>query len=247
MYKLFFSLLIILALLLGGCKKSTLTTQSTDAFAESVDTESKKDIINEFIFLGESTTYHLKSRGVLVGGNQTTQVWAPKSGTLMLDTSTAFCRIVYPETSEELELSEALSRKKPKFILLTFGLNGATKSISKGSEYFKSCYSKLINTIHSASPDTVVILQSCFPIGKGMDMSAHSVDAETLNSYIDTINEWSAELASKLSLSYINTSPTLKGSDGFLKPEYHTEDGYHLTKDAYVEILNYIRTYMQGE
>ena len=246
MYKLFF-LLLILAILFYSCKEnSTFKESSTDAFAESVQTDTQKDIIDEFIFLGESTTYHLKHRGVLSGGTNTTQVWAPKSGTLMLDTSTASCRIVYPETGEELELSEALSRKTPKYILLTFGLNGATKSISKGSEYFKSCYSKLITTVRSASPHTQIILQSCFPIGKGMDMSAHSVNSATLNEYINTINQWTRELSQELSVVYINTSSILKDSEGFLKAEYQTEDGYHLTKSAYVEILNHIRATALG-
>ena len=241
MYKLFFSLLLALTLLLVGCEENTAQEQSTDAFAESDESES--DIVNEIIFLGESTTYHMKSRGVLSGGTHTTQVWAPKSGTLMLDNGTAFCRIVYPETGEEMELSLALAKKKPKYLLLTFGLNGATKSISKGSKYFKSCYSKLISAVRSASPDTAIIIQSCFPIGKRMNMSAHSVDAATLNGYIDNINVWARELANELNLSYINTSDILKDGEGFLKSEYQTEDGYHLTKAAYVEILNYIRAY----
>ena len=247
MYKLFFSLLLAMCIFIVGCQKGSSPLQSTDAFAKTDESESQGEIIDKFIFLGESTTYHLKSRGVLSGGTQTTQVWAPKSGTLMLDASTAYCRIVYPETNEEIDLGEALARKKPRYILLTFGLNGAAKSVSKGSAYFKSCYSKLISAINSASPDTTVILQSCFPIGKDMDMSAHSVDAGTLNGYIDTLNGWTRELAEELSILYLNTAEKLKDGEGFLRPEYQTEDGYHLTKAAYVEILKYIRTYMQGE
>ncbi len=206
-------------------------------------TDRGQEYINSFIFLGESTTSHLKSRGVLSGGTATTQVWSTKSGTLMLDTSTAECRIVYPETGEELDLSTAMSKKKPKYMLLTFGLNGATANVSKGEEYFKFCYGKLINTLHSASPDTVIILQSCFPIAENMDMSGHSVDVVTLNGYIDILNGWTRELAAERSLGYLNTCEVLKGADGFLIKEYQVGDGYHLTREAYVEILKYIRTH----
>ena len=244
MYKILFAIILVLTVILVGCEK-TAPQDITDAFAESVDNDSQ-DIIDEFVFLGESTTYHLKSRGVLSGGTQTKQVWAPKSGTLMLDPSTYNCRIIYPETDEELDLSEALKRKKPKYILLTFGLNGATKHVSRGEDYFKSCYSRLISTINSASPETVVILQSCFPVGKGMDMSSHSVSVSTLNQYIDTLNTWTRELASELSIKYLNTAPLLKDSEGFLKNEFQADDGYHLTREAYLEILNYIKVQEYG-
>lgn len=247
MFKLLFSVILVLSLMLVGCKNKLQSDQGvTDAFAESVHLDTTKNIVDEFIFLGESTTYHLKSRGVLSGGTQTTQVWAPRSGTLMLEPSTYSCRIIYPETGEELELDEALRRKRPKYILLTFGLNGAAKSISKGADYFKSCYSRLISAINSASPQTVVILQSCFPIGKNMDMSSHSVNSHTLNGYIDTINGWTRELAQDLSVKYFDTAPLLKDSDGFLKKEFQAEDGYHLTRDAYLEILKYIKAQEYG-
>ena len=202
-----------------------------------------QEYIDSFVFLGESTTSHMKSRGVLSGGTKTDQVWTTKSGTLMLDLSTADCRIIYPKTGEELDLAEAMKRKQPKYMLLTFGLNGATKTVSKGEDYFKSCYNKLINTLLKASPKTVIILGSCFPVAKNMDMSNHSVDAQTLNSYINTINQWAYELAEERSLGYLNTAEILKDEDGFLLEKYQVGDGYHLTKEAYVEILKYIRTH----
>ena len=216
-------------------------SQSVAYLPQSVDLG--QEYIDSFIFLGESTTYHLKNRGVLSGGTETLQVWGPKSGTLMLDRSVSSCRIVYPETGEELDISEAMQKKKPKYLLLTFGLNGATSSISKGSEYFKSCYSRLISTLLEASPSTNIIIQSCFPVAENMDMRGYSVTACTLNQYIDIINSWSAQLAADLSIGYLNTAEILKDDMGFLKTEYQAGDGYHLTKSAYVEILKYIRTH----
>ena len=215
-------------------EESVFLEQSADAGEEYIES---------FIFLGESTTYHLKSRGVLSGGQNTTQVWAPRSGTLMLDRSTANCRIVYPETNEETDISEALKLKKPKYMLLTFGLNGATKAIKNGEEYFKSCYKGLIDTIRQHSPNTIIIIQSCFPIAKSMDMSAYSIDAMTLNKYIDQINGWACELALELGLGYLNTAQILKDNNGYLLEEYQAGDGYHLSTAAYENILYYIRTH----
>jgi hypothetical protein len=221
--------------------------QKTESVFLEQTQDAGKEYIDSFIFLGESTTYHLKSRGVLSGGQQTTQVWAPPSGTLMLDRATCRAKIIFPETSEELEISEALRIKNPKYMLLTFGLNGAPKTVKNGDEYFKSCYKSLISTIRATSPDTVIILQSCFPVAKNMDMSAYSIDAKTLNSYIDRINLWTCELAKELDLGYLNTAEILKDDDGFLMDGYQIGDGYHLNATAYKNILYYIRTHAYAE
>ena len=69
--------------------------------------------LDSFIFFGESTTYHLKSRGVLRGGTETTQVWGADNGTAMLDSTITSMRIRYPETGELLTVGEAAARKKP--------------------------------------------------------------------------------------------------------------------------------------
>ncbi len=263
---LFLSLFILIVYMwMSSCSaREPESEEDVDASETSVDAESEefqtskdvfleqsedagKEYIDSFIFLGESTTYHLKNRGVLSGGQSTTQVWGPKSGTLMLDRSTASCRIVYPESNEEIDIAEAVERKKPKYMLLTFGLNGATKSISYGVEYFKSCYTKLIDTIHSASPSTVIILQSCFPVAKNMDMSSYSVNVATLNEYIDIINTWTHELAAEKGLGYLNTAEILKDKNGFLQYEYQVGDGYHLTADAYRKMLYYMRTHAYSE
>ena len=222
-----------------------VTDNTLDAFIEE-STDAGQEYIDSFVFLGESTTYHLKSRGVLRGGTETTQVWAPKSGTLMLTPTVSECRIVYPDTNEELDLCEALVQKQPKYMLLTFGLNGASSSISKGKEYFQTTYSRLIDTISEFSPSTTVILQSCFPVAETMDVSAFEVDVATLNSYIDTINEWTSELAANKNIGFLNSSHIFKNEQGFLKNEYQAGDGYHLTAEAYRKMLAYMRTHAYG-
>lgn len=226
-------------------KETQVSFQGADTSLPMTE-DAGQSYIDSFIFLGESTTYHLKSRGVLSGGKDTKQVWAPKSGTLMLDPSTASCRILYPDTNEELDIAEAVAKKKPKYLLLTFGLNGAVGNMSKGAEYFKGCYEKLISRLKEASPDTVIMLQSCFPVSKDMDVSNYSVSVDLLNSYIDRTNEWTAMLANECDLPYLNTAEVLKNEDGFLKSCYDSGDGFHLNTEAYRKVLTYIRTHAYG-
>lgn len=236
---------LLLLLPLPSCKRESAKHSELPAVAEAESLLNNTDgekirYIDEIIFLGESTTYHLKSRGVLSGGVNTTQVWSPRSGTLMLDASTCDCRIVYPESREELSLSDALNRRKPKYMMLTFGLNGASNFISRGDSYFKHCYQRLIDTVREYSPSTKIILNSCFPIAKNMDMSRYTISSATLNGYINQINRWTRELASANGVSYIDTASLIKDGEGFLDSRYQADDGYHLNTEAYKIILKYL-------
>lgn len=236
------SLVLALCLALFGCAEG----QGDAAYAGTLlreDEDAGEEYIDSFIFLGESTTYHMKSRGVLRGGTETEQVWSNRLGTINLDGTVAGLCVVYPETGEELPLGDALRRSKPQRILLTFGLNGAVDKIRRGREYFCACYRDLIEVIRASSPNTEIILQSCFPIGESMDMSAFTVDAATLNGYICEINGWTLSLAAEEGLGYLDTCEALMDGRGFLRSEYCAEDAYHLNTDAYAEILRYIRTH----
>ncbi|MBO5415417.1 MAG: hypothetical protein J6A83_02155 [Clostridia bacterium] len=232
----------------GGDTDASLeiTEESTQAKPSAVLALSEdmgQEYIDSLIFVGESTTYHLKSRGVLTGGTDTKQVWAPRSGTLNLDMSTKNARIVYPPTGEQLSFSEAAAKSRPKYVVFTFGLNGAVQNIRRGKDYYKRCYLSLISEVTSASPDTKIILQSAFPVASNMDMSNYSVDTVTLNEYIDTINRWTAELAEEEGFRYLDSAHSLKDESGFLRGEFQVGDGHHLTAEAYREILYYIRTH----
>ena len=202
--------------------------------------ETGQEYIDSFVFLGESTTYHLKSRGVLSGGTHTKQVWGPESGTINLDTTITSLQIVYPETGEHLTVGEALARKKPRRILFCFGLNGVVAKHRRGKEYFQACYRLLLDTAKLRSEKTEIYLQSAFPVAQNMDVSSYSVDVDTLNRYIDEINTWTQELAYEYGAIYLDTAEALKDQSGRLRVEYQIGDGHHLTAEAYRKMLSYI-------
>lgn len=199
--------------------------------------------LDRFIFFGESTTYHLKNRGVLSGGTETLQVWGPDNGTVNLDSTVTTLKIRYPDTGEYLTVGEAAAKKRPDYLLLTFGLNGAPQNLKRGKEAYLSVYRKLLDELQAASPTTQIILQSCFPVASNMDVSNYSLTLDELNDAIRTINRWTLTLAEEYELPYLNTAEILTDEDGRLKLEYQNGDGYHLTREAYLEILRYIRTH----
>lgn len=251
-YKRFsFTLSLLLAATLCACGRpvpeAALPTDAVTEEPSSPVLRETEDMgqayLDRFVFFGESTTYHLKSRGVLRGGTETTQVWGPDNGTVTLELTTPAVRIRYPETGEYLPLTEAMARKRPEFLVLTFGLNGAPQFLKRGEDAYKTVYRSLIDALQAASPETRIVLQSCFPVAENMDMSRYSLTLDELNDGIRTINAWTTELAEEYGLPYLATAEILTDEDGRLQLRYQNGDGHHLTREAYLDILMYIRTH----
>ena len=195
---------------------------------------------DSIIFVGDSTTAHLRSRGVLTGGTETRQVWVPSDNTLLLDFNITKKKIVYPATGIEMTIAEATEKDKPVYMILTIGLNGITSFVNNKNLY-QNCYGSLIDTIKKASPDTKIILQSVYPVAA--NQRTFTADAVTLNGYIDILNGYVKELAADKEVRYLDTNSALKGPDGLLPESYQNGDGIHLTAEGYRVILDYIRTH----
>ena len=200
--------------------------------------------IDSLVFFGESTTAHLRSREVLSGGKKTNQVWCDDSGTRMLSAQGLSTPILYPETGELLTVSEACAKKRPRYLVLSFGINGITKFIERKESYLTN-YQKLIQTVQKASPDTKIILQTVYPVRAA---NGFSVDTDTLNRYIMTLNSWLFEIAKQHeNVKIADTASVLRDTDGKLIAGYDAGDGLHLNKQAYDAILHYLGTHAWQE
>lgn len=188
---------------------------------------------DKFVFLGDSTTYGLKYYGVLSGGENTTQVWTPESGTLTLSNQ-SIATIVYPETGEQITIAEAAGRKQPEYMLITLGVNGVS---FMDEEYFTSEYTSLVKSIQQASPNTKIILNSIYPVASNYEYLS-SIN----NELIAQANVWIENIAASTGVRFMNTYEAIVGSDGWLPQEYQT-DGLHLNTEGFNIILNYLRTH----
>ncbi len=203
-----------------------------------------QDYIDKIIFIGDSTTYHLIYHGVLLGGRDTKQVWVPvfevdggKLPTLSLDIDVAQAQITYPRTGAKMTIPEAAGAEKPEYMVITLGINNGVPSLSE--DKFKQCYRKLLDALSDASPDTMIILQSIFPV-----TSAYSERVKSItNDKINAANVWVSELAQEYNIKYLDTSSILKDTDGNLNRSYENGDGIHLNKSGYEAVLYYIRTH----
>ena len=199
------------------------------------------EYIDKMIFFGESTTTHLRARGVLSGGKETHQVWADSSGTKTLSSKMLSEKITYPPTDEDLTIAQAVAKEKPAYIVLSFGLNGIMGFVNNKDSYLNN-YNKLINLITDASPSTRIILQSVYPVSAECD--DFSSDGKTVCGYTEILNGYLREIAAAHeNVRYADTASVLKNADGTLNSTYDEGDGVHLNTAAYEQILHYLRTH----
>ncbi len=190
--------------------------------------------IDKLVFLGDSTTYGLRAYKMLNGGKQTNQVWTPASGTLTL-TQVSFAKIVYPETNTEMTIKEAVTEKKPEYLVVTLGVNGVA---IMDEEYFKSEYKKMLETIREASPDTKIICQSIFPVARSYG-SLNDIN----NDKIMAANRWILEIADEVGVKFVDTYSALCDSEGWLPENYQNGDGMHLNEVSFKIELDNLRTH----
>lgn len=189
---------------------------------------------DKLTFVGDSLTAHLVNRGVLTGGQDTHQVWRSKSYMIDLDSEVTSALVCLPGTDRYVTIAEAAGELRPEILVVTLGTDYGVSYLSK--DEFKYCYTKLLTAIRAASPDTVLILQSIFPVTATCSVLT--------NDKIDTANEWVKEVAAETGCRYLDTQSVLKGSDNCLIPSLcDSSDGIHLTTEAYRRILSYIRTH----
>lgn len=196
---------------------------------------------DKLTFFGESTTAHLKSRGVLTGGKNTSQVWYPEGNTIQLQ-NTLSQNIYYVGGNPDGDkIGNIAAEVRPEYLILCFGLNGIEKFASgeNGKKLFISSYQSLIDEIKKNSPNTKIILQGVYPVSK----ECKSLNAVTVNEYLRTVNTWTMKLAEDNGLKYLDAASVVTDKDGFLMSEYDIGDGVHITAEGYKQVLAYIRTH----
>ncbi len=196
-----------------------------------------QNYLNNLIFLGDFTSQNMVSSGVLENGVDSNQVWTGKNGTLSLDYNIDKATIILPETDEEMLLTQALKTKKPRYLVITLGLENGVPYCDK--QAFCEYYRKLIDKVKESSPSTKIIIQSILPVTAKFQRK----NSEITNEKIDTCNKWLCELAEEMNIRFLNTAECLKDSSGNLPKKHASEDGSSPNTEGYKIMLEYIRTH----
>ena len=214
----------------------TLSEEEIEKYLKTISEVSLKEgkapakYLENIVFVGDSTTYGLYAYGYL----DRSQIWVPKNGTLALFLATT--EPLFDSTDgSELTLYEMSLKHKPKYMVITLGVNGVS---FLAEEYFKGYYESVINEVKRASPNTKIILQSIYPLCSNYDTS-NGIN----NIVIFKGNGMIAEIAKKYKLPYLNTASEFVDGTGYRPIEYTNGDGLHLSPAGYEFILKYIETH----
>ncbi|MCD8389177.1 MAG: SGNH/GDSL hydrolase family protein [Oscillospiraceae bacterium] len=195
-----------------------------------------RDYLDRLVFLGDSTTYGI---GYYYEQGYTelcpsSQVWTPASGTLTLSQYN-IATIVYPETGEELTITEAVTQAEPEYLYITLGVNGVS---FMDEEWFKRDYSALVESIRAASPDTKIVLNSIYPVA-----ASYAHQYEISNEKIRAANGWIEQVATDTGCRFLYSYEAVVDESGNLPEERQNGDGIHLNGEAFTEVMYYIRTH----
>ena len=204
---------------------------------------SEDPYIKTLTFFGDSTTYHLKARGGIAGD----KIIHGKAYTVSLKYLSDLRIRTASETDDDYKtVSDYFLTHHPGRLVVTVGLGGGVTYVQSGKldrDGFMSYYKRMIGYIAEASPETVVMLQSIFPV-----LETNGIGAN--NEAIVEVNSWIREFADENGLYYFDTHSVLTDENGALKSEYAVKkdssgkaDGYHITAAGYEAILNYIIAY----
>ncbi|MFC1538248.1 GDSL-type esterase/lipase family protein [Candidatus Latescibacterota bacterium] len=133
---------------------------------------------------------------------------------------------------------DEVTEGKPAKIFLMIGTN----DLAWGGDNVQTVHDnigKIIDTIKMQSPDTEIYLQSIFPVVD--DMRKDEFD----NKDIDEINPMLEKLATSKRVTWVDIASVLKDENGQLKREL-TEDGLHITGEAYYLWWSVIRKYFEN-
>jgi lysophospholipase L1-like esterase len=188
--------------------------------------------IARMTFLSDSTTAGLKTYGLLADKESTTKVLTTSDGSIPLS---GIASVKLVSGSDSVSISDAVAAAKPDILVVTVGENGCA---FMGKDYFTSSYTSLLQTLKTASPDTVIICGSILPVSQTY-AAANSMKADT----IQTANNWIQQAAADNGCKYADTFSVLSGADGYLKSDYDSGDGITPNSAGLLAMLGYLRTH----
>lgn len=214
--------------MLGGFGNVGTSAQIGGALSET-DKPEDWDYFDDTVMVGDSITYGMASYGYLSFDHVFAKIGLHQGTAL-----TSKC--VYTSKTQGYSISDALKKTQPGKIYVTLGINAI---YSYKSDWFYDNYRALLNKIKTASPDSIIIIQSIFPV---TEQWAINNGKPNCHQYIAYANQKLSELAKEENCHFLHTYEALTDEYGFLQSQY-SGDGIHLSRKGYEAVFNYILTH----
>lgn len=213
---------------IGGGNNLGHSAEIGDALSKT-DSPEDWDYFDDTVMVGDSITYGMASYGYLNFNHVFAKIGLHQGTAL-----TSKC--VYTSKTKGYSISDALEIAKPGKIYVTLGINAI---YSYKADWFYDNYRALLNKIKTASPDSIIIIQSIFPV---TEKWAINNGKPNCNQHIAYANQKLSELAKEENCYFLHTYEDLTDENGFLKTEF-SGDGIHLSRKGYETVFNYILTH----
>ncbi len=197
-----------------------------------------QEYIDRITFICDSPTYWLWPLELLSDGKDSKQIWTGPEGTMTLAYQGSY-QILDPYDNAERPIREVVALHPPDILIIAVGINGIS---FMDKEYFSAEYMDLVTDIREISPDTIIILQSIYPITR-----QYRYYGGITNAMITAGNSWIMAIAEETGCSYLDTISVLLDDEGMAKDELMLNDGLHPNIDGLTLILDYIRTHAYVE
>ena len=216
-----------------------LTPVNYDSPALLVPSEDMgQEYIDRITFICDSPTYWLWPLELLSDGKDSKQIWTGPEGTMTLAYQSSY-QIFDPYDNAERPIRDVVALHPPDILIIALGINGIS---FMDEEYFSTEYMDLVTDIREISPDTIIILQSIYPITQ-----QYRYYGGITNAMITAGNSWIMAIAEETGCSYLDTISVLLNDEGMAKDELMLNDGLHPNIDGLSLILDYIRTHAYVE
>ena len=182
-------------------------------------------------FLCDKTIAALRTYAENYGDGVTAQIWTD-SGTGLSAASAAETSIIFVDGSL-ITPSNAAMITRPKTVVIYLG---GDKLAETSEQDFVEGYTRLIDSIREASPDTTIIVCSIASISSNYQ----GTDGLTTE-MVARANVWIRHIAMNTGAYYADIASILNTDDGYLSDAYLTPDGRSVAAAGIALIVDYFR------
>ncbi|MBQ9861381.1 MAG: hypothetical protein IJO75_03890 [Clostridia bacterium] len=202
---------------------TTKTTAST-TFPNAGDKVSFADTL----FIGDSRTVGLRDYGKISDATFFCAV--------SLSSNNLLTKAVEVSGHGEIKLADLLTKKQFKTAYIMLGINEIGGSLPAIAQK----YQKIIDVIHQAQPDTLVIVQSTLHVTKTRHQNEIAKGGYFNNDRINNLNTHLAGLANGTSVRYLDMNPMFDDEYGCMMAEAAAGDGVHIKAKYYLLWRQYL-------
>lgn len=197
----------------------------SDEYKDFVLSDEYKEFISQCVFVGDSICYGLQAYDILPAE----QVVA--KGDVAARSIFDYTFKIEPG-GDPLPILTALIDLNPRYIVFSMGMNDVNMT---SEQTYCDNYNNLLSQVESFLPDSTLIVLSITPTTVSRITGKHLVNNEyidlfnlTLKEFLDSTGKW----------VYADVQHEMKNTHNELKEKYlGSDDGVHLTPEAYLAIL----------